>query len=67
LVAKRDAGVAILLVSSELDEVIALADRVAVMFRGRLVGPFPTPISKEALGLMMAGVEPKDALTEMTS
>ena len=62
LVAKRDAGTGILLVSSELDEVIALADRVAVMFRGRLVGPFPTPVSKEALGLMMAGIAPEDAL-----
>jgi simple sugar transport system ATP-binding protein len=64
LVAKRDAGVGILLVSSELDEVIALADRVAVMFRGRLVGPFPTPVSKAALGLMMAGVDPEEALRE---
>jgi ABC-type uncharacterized transport system ATPase subunit len=62
LVAKRDAGTAVLLVSSELDEVIALADRIAVMFRGRLVGPFPTPIAKEALGLMMAGVAPEEAL-----
>jgi ABC-type uncharacterized transport system ATPase subunit len=62
LVAKRDAGVAVLVVSSELDEVIALADRVAVMFRGRLVGPFPAPVAKEALGLMMAGVAPEDAL-----
>jgi general nucleoside transport system ATP-binding protein len=64
LVAKRDAGVGILLVSSELDEVIALADRVAVMFRGRLVGPFPTPVSKAALGLMMAGVDPEEAMRE---
>jgi simple sugar transport system ATP-binding protein len=62
LVAKRDAGVAVLLVSSELDEVMALADRVAVMFRGRLAGPFPTPIAKEALGLMMAGVPAEEAL-----
>jgi len=62
LVAKRDAGVAVLLVSSELDEVMALADRVAVMFRGRLVGPFPTPIAKDALGLMMAGVPAEEAL-----
>jgi general nucleoside transport system ATP-binding protein len=62
LVAKRDDGTAILLVSSELDEVIALADRIAVMFRGRLVGPFPAPVSKEALGLMMAGVDPVEAL-----
>lgn len=64
LVAKRDAGAGVLLVSSELDEVIALADRVAVMFRGRLVGPFPTPVSREALGLMMAGVAPEDAMRE---
>ena len=64
LVAKRDAGVGVLLVSSELDEVVALADRIAVMFRGRLVGPFPTPVSKEALGLMMAGVAPEDAMRE---
>jgi ABC-type uncharacterized transport system ATPase subunit len=61
LVAKRDDGVAVLLVSSELDEVMALADRVAVMFRGRLVGPFPAPVAKEALGLMMAGVDPSEA------
>jgi len=62
LVAKRDAGVAVLLVSSELDEVSALADRVAVMFRGRLVGPFPTPVAREAIGLMMAGASPEEAL-----
>jgi general nucleoside transport system ATP-binding protein len=62
LVAKRDAGTAVLIVSSELDEVLALGDRIAVMFRGRLVGPFPAPISKEAVGLMMAGVDPDEAL-----
>jgi len=62
LVDRRDAGVAVLLVSSELDEVIALADRIAVMFRGRLVGPFDAPVAKDALGLMMAGVDPAEAL-----
>ena len=62
LVARRDAGVAVLLVSSELDEVTALADRVAVMFRGRLVGPFPAPLAREAIGLMMAGASPEEAL-----
>ena len=62
LVARRDEGAAVLVVSSELDEVMALADRVAVMFRGRLVGPFPTPVAKDALGLMMAGASPEEAL-----
>ncbi len=62
IVDKRDEGAAVLIVSSELDEVLALADRVAVMFHGRLVGPFPMPISKEAVGLMMAGASPDEAL-----
>ncbi len=62
LVAKRDAGVGVLLVSSELDEVTALADRIAVMFRGHLVGPFPAPLAKEVIGLMMAGVDPAEAM-----
>jgi general nucleoside transport system ATP-binding protein len=58
LVAKRDEGAAVLLVSSELDEVLALADRIAVMFRGQLFGPFDSPLSKDAVGLMMAGTAP---------
>ena len=62
MVDKRDEGAAVLIVSSELDEVLALADRVAVMFHGRLVGPFDMPISKEAVGLMMAGASPDEAL-----
>ena len=37
-IAKRDAGAAILLVSAELDEVLELSDRIAVIYRGRLVG-----------------------------
>jgi general nucleoside transport system ATP-binding protein len=62
LVVKRDEGTAVLLVSSELDEVLALADRVAVMFHGRLVGPFDMPISKEAVGRLMAGADPAEVL-----
>ena len=62
LVAKRDEGTAILLVSSELDEILALADRVAVMFQGRLVGPYDMPVSKEALGRLMAGADPAEVL-----
>ncbi|MEX0868069.1 MAG: ATP-binding cassette domain-containing protein, partial [Nitriliruptoraceae bacterium] len=62
LVAKRDRGTAVVLVSSELDEVLALADRIAVMFQGRLMGPFDMPVSKEAVGRMMAGANPDEVL-----
>ncbi len=56
IVAARDAGVGVLLVSSELDEVTALADRIVVMYRGRLKGPFETSsLSREQIGLLMAG------------
>jgi len=62
LVAERDRGTAVLIVSTELDEVAALADRVAVMYRGRVVGVVPPDTSREALGLMMAGVPVEEAL-----
>jgi general nucleoside transport system ATP-binding protein len=62
LVAKRDEGTAVVLVSSELDEVLALADRVAVMFHGRMVGPFEMPQTKEAIGRLMAGADPAEVL-----
>ena len=56
IVAGRDAGLAVLLVSSELDEVLSLADRVAVMYRGRIVGVLEgDAIERERIGLMMAG------------
>ena len=54
--ALRDAGCALLLVSSELDEILALADRVLVMHAGRIVGERPVgECSESQLGLMMAG------------
>ncbi len=57
LVALRDAGKALLLVSVELDEILALADRILVMHDGRIVGDVPRPAATErTLGLMMAGV-----------
>jgi len=57
LVARRDGGAAILLVSVELDEILALADRILVMHDGRIVGDVPRASATErALGLMMAGV-----------
>ncbi|MFN8726421.1 MAG: ABC transporter ATP-binding protein [Rhodospirillales bacterium] len=62
LVAMRDAGKAILLVSCELDEILGLADRILVMFDGRIVGELARAAADErALGLMMAGVEPAPA------
>ena len=58
IVAFRDEGHAVLVVSSELDEVLALGDRVAVMYRGQLSGPYDAPVDRDAIGLLMAGVEP---------
>ncbi|HEX6421377.1 MAG TPA: ABC transporter ATP-binding protein [Acidimicrobiales bacterium] len=56
IVAKRDEGVAVLLNSSELDEVLALADRVAVIYRGRIVGVVDrAEASRARIGLLMAG------------
>ncbi len=58
IVAQRDAGVAVLLVSAELDEVLSLADRVAVMFDGRIVKTLPIEeATRERVGLLMAGSE----------
>ncbi|HEY7483787.1 MAG TPA: ATP-binding cassette domain-containing protein, partial [Streptosporangiaceae bacterium] len=55
LVAQRDEGAAVLLVSSELDEIYALADRIAVMYEGRIVAFRPPTIPEQELGLLMAG------------
>lgn len=56
IIEQRDAGSAVLLVSAELDEILSLADRVAVMFDGRIVKTLPIAEStRERLGLLMAG------------
>jgi general nucleoside transport system ATP-binding protein len=55
LVTQRDGGAAVLLVSSELDEIYALADRIAVMYEGRIVAFCPPTIPEQELGLLMAG------------
>ena len=55
LVAERDGGAAILLVSAELDEVRSLSDRIAVMYEGRIVSIEPPDASEERLGLLMTG------------
>jgi simple sugar transport system ATP-binding protein len=56
IVEKRDEGAAVLIVSAELDEVMALADRIAVMYRGQILAVVtPEDTSNEQLGLLMAG------------
>ena len=56
LIAARDAGAAVLLISDDLDEVLALGDRVAVMHGGHIGEPRPASAwTREAIGLAMAG------------
>lgn len=57
LVAARDQGLGVLLISAELDEILALSDRVAVMFKGKMIDTLPIgEATRERLGLLMAGV-----------
>ncbi len=56
IVAARDAGKTVVIISTELDEVLALADRIAVMYRGRIVGIVDAKTTREKLGKMMAGI-----------
>jgi len=55
LIEKRDSGTAIIVVSTELDEIFAIADRIAVMYDGRIVGTVTPDIARADIGLMMAG------------
>ena len=55
IIEERDRGTAVVIVSTELDEVYALADRIAVMYDGRMVGIVTPDIAREEIGLMMAG------------
>ena len=56
LIQKRDEGTAVLLVSVELDEILALSDRIAVMYEGQIVGTVDADeVTREELGLLMAG------------
>jgi simple sugar transport system ATP-binding protein len=57
IIEKRDEGCAVLLVSTELDEIMQLSDRIAVMFRGKILTVLNAgQVTKEELGLLMAGV-----------
>ena len=55
VIALRDRGAAVIIVSSELDEIYALSDRIAVMYEGKIVGFRPADTPEAELGLMMAG------------
>jgi len=57
LLAERANKKAILLISSELDEVMELADRIAVIYKGEIVGVVDSDVPREKLGLMMAGIK----------
>jgi ABC-type uncharacterized transport system ATPase subunit len=62
IVAKRDEGVAVLLVSAELDEIMALSDRIAVMYKGEIIDIVDrADATREGLGLLMAGVKHEPA------
>jgi simple sugar transport system ATP-binding protein len=56
IIEARDSGKSVLIISTELDEVLALADRIAVMYRGKIVGIVDAKTSREKLGKMMAGI-----------
>lgn len=61
IIEKRDDGCAVLLVSSELDEIMTLSDRIAVMYRGQIMDIVPAEeATREQIGLLMAGVRPEE-------
>jgi ABC-type uncharacterized transport system ATPase subunit len=61
IIAERDRGTPVVIVSTELDEVLALADRIAVIYRGKIIGELPAESSRDEVGLMMAGVPAEKA------
>lgn len=61
ILAERDAGRGVILFSTELDEVMALADRIAVMYSGEILDIVDSKVTREELGLLMAGVASKKA------
>ena len=59
IIQTRDSGIPVVIISTELDEVFSLADRIAVMYRGKIVGIVPPTTSREHIGQMMAGIMPE--------
>jgi simple sugar transport system ATP-binding protein len=56
IVATRDSGIPVLIVATELDEATQLGDRIAVMYKGKVVGVVPSTTPRSVLGQMMAGI-----------
>ncbi|ROO90122.1 simple sugar transport system ATP-binding protein [Actinocorallia herbida] len=63
IVHERDEGRPVLVISTELDEIFALADRIAVMYRGKIMAIVPPDTSAETIGLLMAGAHPDETAT----
>ncbi len=64
VIEQRDAGHAVLLVSAELDEILSLSDRVAVMYKGEIIGVVPIEeATRENIGLLMAGITTEKEVT----
>jgi general nucleoside transport system ATP-binding protein len=61
LVAERDEGKAVLLVSLELEEILSLSDRILAIYEGRIVGEYEPGVSEEELGIAMTGGRREDA------
>ncbi|MEO3787850.1 ABC transporter ATP-binding protein [Actinocorallia sp. B10E7] len=64
IIRERDQGRPILLISTELDEVMAMSDRVAVMYGGRIAAIVSADTPTEKIGLLMAGANPEDVVDE---
>jgi ABC-type uncharacterized transport system ATPase subunit len=58
IISERDRGTAVIIVSTELEEIYALSDRIAVMYDGRIVATVPPETPRDQLGLLMAGATP---------
>jgi len=65
IIKKRDEGAGVIVVSSELDEILALSDRIAVMYKGQIMDILEaSKVNKEHLGLLMAGIHPSETSTK---
>jgi ABC-type uncharacterized transport system ATPase subunit len=64
IVSERDGGTAVVLVSTELDEVLGMADRIAVMYRGKIAGEVAAGTSAEEVGMLMAGASAEQVQAE---